>query len=148
MKLAAIGNDCIIHPIDHAPMSKGLIVTAEAQRKRRHNQGIVVAKGPLVSDEIEIADHVLFNGYSGDKIALASGGEFFVIPDDFIVAKFTGSKIVLMDTETVKRLLTERKFEMLQKYDGSEQEIKMLKEIFDSLFERVDSITLAEGFEF
>jgi co-chaperonin GroES (HSP10) len=146
MKLKPIGNDVIIHPIDHAPMSKGgLIFTAEAQRKRRINQGIIIAKGPLVTTELDIADHVVFSGYSGDKVVFASGGEYIVMPDDFVIAKIVNSEVVLVDTKTVERILLERKTEMKHKYPESSE---LLDEIISSVVDRIKSVSLSEGFEF
>lgn len=151
MKLQPVRSDVIIHPIDHAPMSSGGIIhTAEAQRKRKINQGVVVAIGPLVPDDIGIttADHVLFNAYSGDKIVLASGGEFIVIPYHHILAKLSGSDVVLVDTVTMERLVNERKHELLQKYSDDIAGTKMVREVCEALMDRVASISLSEGFEF
>jgi co-chaperonin GroES (HSP10) len=139
----------VIHPIDHAPMSKGgLILTAEAQRKRKINQGIVISKGSLVSDDIQIADHVLFNAYSGDKIVLASGGEYIVLYEYHIVAKLEDSDVVLLDSISMLRILAERKFELMQKYAGDVKSTALVREVCENLEDRVRGISLAEGFEF
>jgi co-chaperonin GroES (HSP10) len=126
----------------------GLILTAEAQRKRKINQGIVVARGALVSDEIQVADHVLFNAYSGDKVTLASGGEFIVMHEHHLVAKLEKSDVVLMDTLTLNRILLERKHELMQKYMDDIERTRLVREVFENLSDRVSGITLAEGFEF
>lgn len=103
----------------------------------------MVAKGPLVSDEIELADHVLFNGYTGDKVSVADSGFWFVVPEPFIVAKMQNSDVILIDMETVKRLIQERFGELMTYMENSE-----LERIEKSLIDRIDTLTRAEGFMF
>jgi len=141
--LEAIGNDCIIHPFD-APEKIGSLYVPD-QSKRRVNQGIIIAKGPLVTDDVDTGDHVFFSGYTGDKIALESSGEFYVIPESHLICKVRNSSVVLMDTETVKRIIGERFGELIVR-DVHPQ--MSLEEIQKSLLDRIDTITIAEGWEF
>ncbi len=149
MKLKPIGDDCIIHPIDN-PEKIGMIHVPEREKRDVINQGIVVAKGPLVTSEIETSDHVLFNGYSGDKVSLASGGIFFVIPESYVIAVMTGSKVVLTDTEVMKRIIQQRFGELrLMNWNNPDESVELfLRGVEASLLERMDAITFAEGFEF
>ena len=107
MKLRAIGDDVIIHPIDNPELSHGGIHLPQREKRKVINQGLVIAKGPEVREELDIADHVLFTNYTGSKISLASGGIFFVIPERFIIAVMTGSEVVLVDTKMMKTLARE-----------------------------------------
>ena len=149
-RLQPIGDDVIIHPIDN-PEKRGMIHLTEHAKRGRVNQGIVIAKGPSCRhDDLEIADHVLFNGYTGDKISLANGGIFFVIPEPLVLAVRTTSTVVLVDTEMMKRIIQGRMGELRLMNDGNEDESvdAFIHMIEDNLIERIDSITYAEGFEF
>ncbi len=143
MMPVAIGNDVIVHPI-YPDEKIGSIFIPDSVR-RRVNQGIVTDLGPDVRENLETSDHVMFNGYSGDKLTFADGGEFYVVPEPFIIAKVVNSDVILMDTITVKRLIQARFGELYVIYGF---EMPMLKEIEQSLLERIESITMAEGFEF
>jgi co-chaperonin GroES (HSP10) len=147
MKLKPIAGKILVHPIEVSPFMSSGLIKPDMQRTERTKQGIVIGKGPLCSDDIEIADHVLFNPYSGDEIALGSGGFYFLIPEEHIIAIRLDSDVVLMDTETVKRLLNERKGEVLQKYMDDVEKTRIASEIFESIIDRVNSITRAEAFQ-
>ena len=150
MKLRAIGDDVIIHPIDNPELSHGGIHLPQREKRKVINQGLVIAKGPEVREELDIADHVLFTNYTGSKISLASGGIFFVIPERFIIAVMTGSEVVLVDTKMMKRIIQERFGELRLMNEGNPDESVelFLRDVEGSLIERIDSITFAEGFEF
>lgn len=140
-----LGDDVIIHPFEY-PARIGRIYVPDPS-KRRVNQGIIVAKGPLVSDDVDTADHVFFSGYTGDKIVFKEGGEFFVVPESHLICKVRNSKVVLMDTETVKRIIQERFGEIRT----IETEVSIIRSTIDeietSLLDRIDTITIAEGWE-
>ena len=139
-----IGNDCILHPFKY-PEKIGLLHVPDRSKKRT-NQGIIIAKGPLVSDDLDTSDHVFFNGYTGDQIAIEGGGRFFVIPESHIICKVRNSKVVLMDTVTVKRIIGERFGELISQ-DIHPLDLS-LESIEKSLLDRIGSITVAEGWEF
>jgi co-chaperonin GroES (HSP10) len=146
--LDPIGDDVIIHPFEHSAKIGSLYVPDTA--KRRVNQGIIIAKGPLVSNDVDTADHVFFNGYTGDKVVLGNGGEFFVVPESHLICKLRHSSVVLMDTKTVKRIIQER-FGELQSKEISIDRLtpqKFLKILETSLLDRIDTISIAEGWEF
>jgi len=139
-----IGNDCIIHPFEYPAKIGSLYVPDRS--KKRVNQGIIIAKGPLVSNDVDTADHVFFNGYTGDKLVFEDGGEFFVIPEPHLICKVINSKVVIMDTVTVKRIISERFGELYTQHPdiGMDE----LHSIQKDLLDRIDSIAVAEGWEF
>ena len=61
-----IGDDVIIRPFEYSAKIGSLY--APDQAKRRVNQGIVIAKGPLVSDDIDTADHVFLDPRDHDPL--------------------------------------------------------------------------------
>jgi len=147
--LIPIGNDVILHPIE--PESKIGSLYVLDPSKKRVNQGIVIAKGPACEyDDIRVADHVLFNGYTGDKIAIDEMGVFFAVPETHLVAKIEHSGVVLMDTETVKRIIQERFGELKTRYEGEPAYIyhEDIDTVEKDLLDRIDTITIAEGWEF
>ncbi len=144
-----LGDDCIIHPFEYPAKIGGLYVPDPS--KKRVNQGIIIAKGPLVSGDLETSDHVFFNGYTGDKLVFEDGGEFFVIPEQHIICKVRRSKVVIMDTVTVKRIIQERMGELVTSSslyitNNREQEL-VLEGIEHDLLNRIDSFSI-QGWEF
>ncbi len=139
-----IGDDVIIHPFEYPDKIGSLYVPD--QSKKRVNQGIIIAKGPLVSNDVDTSDHVFFNGYTGDKIAFESSGEFHVVPESHLICKVRNSKVVIMDTETVKRVISERFGELYPQFGASM--LITLSGIEKSLLDRIDTISIAEGWEF
>jgi len=139
-----LGRDVIIHPIEREAKVGRIYLTDKSRLDKRTNQGIIVAKGPLVSDDIDTADHVFFNGYTGDQITFEDGGQFFVVPEEFLICKIEHSSVVLMSTETVKRIIQERFGELHSQGVDNHS----LTELEQSLLDRIESITIAEGFEF
>lgn len=149
-KVKPIRNDVLVHPIDDPDRTSGKIhVPDSVKRSRRTKQGIAVSLGPDCHGDISPGDHVLFNPYSGDKVALQTGGIFYFVPESHIVCVIQESDVVLMDTETMKRIISERFGELMSKFQGDEysEEGRRLYSIEASLIDRIDSITIAEGFE-
>jgi len=146
--LVPIGNDVIIHPIEHQEMIGSLYIPDPA--KKRINQGIIVAKGPACKDtDVEIADHVLFSGYTGDQVTLEESGQFYVIPETHVIAVLGKSNVRLMDTETIKRIIQERFGEKSVVAAGSMiNSQEFLKGLEQDLLDRIDTFIIAEGFEF
>lgn len=145
--LRAIGDDLIIHPFEHPPKIGSLWIPETT--KKRVNQGIVVHKGPLCSDDIEISDHVLFNGYTGDQVAIETTGKFFVIPESHIIAIVQPSDVVLMDVMTIKRLIQERFGELKSmEITSISDPDEFMEGIAQSLLDRIDTLSVAEGYEF
>jgi len=142
-----LGKDCIIHPFEYPAKIGSLYVPDRS--KKRVNQGIIIAKGPLVSNDVDTADHVFFNGYTGDKLVFEDGGEFFVIPEPHIICKVRNSKVVIMDTVTVKRIISERFGEIRSmNIEGDNNFQTYVDDWEESLLDRIDSIAVAEGWEF
>ncbi len=135
--------DVLVHPFDKPILSQGGIYMApQEQIKHKSKNGIVVALGPACSDDLSIGDHVCFNGYSGDKVTTPNG-IFLLIPEALIEAKIENSDVKLFDSETVKRLIDERVGEIQLKDPRL-----YLTDLRNSLFERLDSFTYSEGYEF
>ena len=140
-----LGNDVIIHPFDF-PAKIGSIYVPETAKKRV-NQGIIIAKGPLVSDDVDTADHVFFNGYTGDKLVFEDSSEFYVIPESHLICKVKQSNVMIMDTETIKRIISER-FGELRSRNKQDNWQETLNSIEESLLDRIDTLAIAEGWEF
>ena len=147
-----LGNDVIIHPFEF-PAKIGSIYIPETAKKRV-NQGIIIAKGPLVSDDVDTADHVFFNGYTGDKLVFEDSSEFYVIPESHLICKVKQSNVMIMDTETIKRIISERFGELRSRNDlrdwplASDEWQEILNPIEESLLDRIDALAIAEGWEF
>jgi co-chaperonin GroES (HSP10) len=152
-KLIPIGDDVIIHPFEEDIRgSKIGSLYVPDQAKRRINQGIIISKGPLVSGDVSIGDHVMFSGYTGDTVSFIDGGTYFVVPESHLLVIVEESDVVLMDTRTVKRIIQERFGELRAMQRTVEASIGkdwfiLTNEIEESLLDRIDSITVAEGFE-
>ncbi len=144
-KLNPIGNDVIVHPFEQPEMTAGGLHVPD-RSKRRQNQGIIIAKGPLVSDEVDVADHIIFSGYTGDKVVFEDSSPYFVVPEPLIIAVVENSDVILMDTVSLKAELEARKGEILS-YIGKDYE-DVVKEVFESIFDRIDGFTMHRGFEF
>lgn len=144
--LLPIGDDVIIHPFEYPEKIGSLYVPDNT--KQRVNQGIIIAKGPLVSNDLDTADHVFFSGYTGDQIVLEESGKFFVIPEPHIICKVRRSSVVLMDTETIKRIIGERFGELASMTNTSQSPQEFLDDVERTLLDRIDTINIAEGFEF
>jgi co-chaperonin GroES (HSP10) len=141
-----LGNDVIIHPFDF-PAKIGSIYVPDTAKKRV-NQGIIIAKGPLVSDDVDTADHVFFNGYTGDKLVFEDSSEFYVIPESHLICKVKQSNVMIMDTETIKRIISERFGELRSRQAGKVIAQEILNPIEKSLLDRIDTLAIAEGWEF
>jgi len=141
-----LGDDVIIHPIKY-PEKIGHLYVPDRSKKRT-NQGIIIAKGPLVSDDVDTADHVFFNGYTGDTIVLEDSGKFFVIPESHLICRVRNSKVVIIDTQTVKRIIQERFGELRSTVVSIDDSDMFLDHAEQSLLDRIDSISIAEGWEF
>jgi co-chaperonin GroES (HSP10) len=67
------------------------------EAKERCDQGIVKYRGPDVSDNIQVGDHVSFSGYTGTTVRIGSGhGDYdndeilIIVPEPFVVCKIMG----------------------------------------------------------
>ena len=140
-RLVPLGNDVILHPIERAKKIGSIYIPNPERTKV--NQGIVVAMGPKVKEDLGIGDHVLFNGFSGDQVTLAESGKFYVIPDSHIVAKMEETKVRIITTEAVKELIRARVGEMKGSCSGASWNY-----IEWDLTDRIDTLPIAEGFMF
>lgn len=140
-----LGNDCIVRPIDYDAKTKNGLLYVPEESKKNINNGIVIAKGPLVTDEIDIGDHILFSGYTGDKIVLSTG-IYFVIPETHIACKLTQSTVKLVDTETMKKIIKDRMGE-LRMLNSTQIYYDTLRSIENCLIERINTLTAEEDYQ-
>ena len=145
--IKVLNQNVLIHPIE-APDKIGRINIPETSR-RRVNQGIIVALGRNV-ESLEVGDHVMFSGYTGDKITIADGGIFHVAHESHIDCVLVDSDVVLMSTEQVKEIIRRRFGELKQERNswGQAYMEQHLEKIEQSLLDRIDTWTIAEGMEF
>lgn len=156
-KLVAKGLDCILVPIEEPSHTTGGLYVPDTA-KRRVTHGVVISKGSQVSDYVQLGDHVLFSGYSGDsiknpdadrpeghKITLRESGIFFVIPESHIIAKLENTTVRVVDLETVRRVIKERINELSSKIPFQR---KFMEEVCASLIDRLDNLPISEGLEF
>jgi len=135
-------SDVIIHPLKAPEKTAGGLYKSKYHEKKVA-QGIIVAVGSEAAEKgFETAQHVVFNPYSGDEVAVEDGGWFFVIHWDFVEAILINSDVRLISTDSVKRIIEERIGELkLRKTQPT------LDEIEASLNERIDSYVVSEGFQ-
>lgn len=146
-RLEAFGDKLVIHPIrDKLMSSSGLLYIPESA-ERKSDQGIIVSKGPKVTEDLNVFDHVLFSPYSGDKVSVADSGIFFIIRQDQIVAKMKKSENVLMDRATVLRILEEVVGEYKQKSMWFPAFSDGIIQFNTDFVHRLEQYAHAEGFE-
>ena len=145
-RLVPLGNDVILHPIERTKKIGSIYIPNPERTKV--NQGIVVAMGPKVKEDLGLGDHVLFNGYSGDQVTLAESGKFYVIPDTHIVAKMEETEVRIVTTEAVKELIKARIGELRSKNTHFFAAKLVARDIESDLLDRLESLPIAEGFTF
>lgn len=137
VKLKAIRDDVIVLPIEDTLKTSGGLFLPD-QSKERDDQGIVVAKGPQVDDEISLGDHVIFSGYAGSKISIENGNFFHVIPYPLILAKVSGSSSRLYPENLIKSTLTD--------LQNTHSDLGLV-EFVEAFIHRLEAHVFAEGFE-
>lgn len=81
----------------------GLIVPKEG--RQRTDQGIVKYRGPLTTGEITVGMHVLFDGWSGNKIIEEDEGALYVMPEDSINGILVDSTEYIMNRSLIKSII-------------------------------------------
>ena len=140
--------DVIIHPLEAPDTTVGGLIKSEAHSKKP-DQGIIIAMGEEAKRDsgLDIADHVVFNPYSGDHVPIEDGGIFYVMHHAHVVAIIEDSNVKLVSTDTVKRLVQNRMLEMRQKFMTNHPVLDILNEVEDSIINRIDNYTVSEGFQ-
>jgi co-chaperonin GroES (HSP10) len=141
--LYPLGDDVIIHPLEPDLTTASGLHLSDAHTKKI-NQGIVIAKGAACGEDYETGDHVLFNPYTGSKIAIEEGGYFFVIPEQLIEAVLVESEVRLLSSHTLAQLLDEREAQLHQQHPGKERIISVT---FDDIRNLIQNHLLNKGFE-
>lgn len=108
MAIEVLENKLAIIPLEDPSMIGSLYVPEQA--KQRVDQGIVKYKGPKVK-EVFVGAHVLFSGYSGDKIAVEDEGELFIMREDDIVC-------ILNDEEATVVFPLSKILDLLERVEG------------------------------
>jgi co-chaperonin GroES (HSP10) len=83
MPLKMLGRDLAIIPIEDPDRIGHIIIPEEA--KQRADQGVVKYKGPDVRF-LSVGDHVLFSGYTGEKVSLNDEGVLIVMSEEDVLA--------------------------------------------------------------
>lgn len=142
MRPVPIRSDVLIRPIEIGSKASTIYLPTKA-KSRKINQGIVVALGPHCSEDLETSDHVIFSGYTGDKVTFLEGGVYFLVPEELVVAKLNPAGAFLFDSESLSRIIEDRLSE-LNMMDKNPS----LEEFSQDLLDRLESYTSAEGLEF
>ena len=141
--------DVIVHPLESPDTTAGGLIKSKAHSKKP-DQGIIIALGEEAKRDsgLDIGDHIVFNPYSGDHIPIEDGGLFYVFHHAHVIATIVDSDIKLMATDVVKRLIQDRMLEIRQKHVPIDEKLtKILNDVEDSLLDRIDNYTVAEGFQ-
>lgn len=151
-KIIPIRDEVVVRPLEHSAKIGHIHVPDTVQRKRKLNNGIVVAIGPLVSQfcKLEIGDHVGYGAYDGTQIALENG-LFHILHEDSIMCRYIPSDVRLIDTQTMKKLIQERFGEVMK--ENMERTLMHRWQMTDiqswesAILDRIDTLPIAEGFE-
>lgn len=143
MSIRTLKDNVAIVPIEDDEKRGSLYIPEQAQQ--RVDQGVIVYKGPDVK-ELEIGQHVLFSGYTGDKISIEDDGIYFIIPEDYIIAIIIddGASLIL-PVGTIKGIIKARLGEWTNK---SPEDISPIKAFAEDIMDRLDSYITDAGFEF
>jgi co-chaperonin GroES (HSP10) len=157
-RIVPLRDDVVVHPIGQSDKMGSIHIPNSYKRKM--NAGIIVALGPDVDTEwLQVGDHVGFPARAGNQLSKSENedlgfqitlenGQFYILPENAILCKYEPSNVRLIDTETVKRLISERFTELRASYKGSfDQVMDELKPIEEALLDRIDSLIVAEAFE-
>jgi co-chaperonin GroES (HSP10) len=144
MSIRTLKDNVAIVPIEDDEKRGSLYIPEQAQQ--RVDQGVIVYKGPDVK-ELEIGQHVLFSGYTGDKISIEDDGIYFIIPEDYIIAIIIddGASLIL-PVGTIKGIIKARLGELRSR--PSWEDVVTADEFAEDIMDRLDSYITDAGFEF
>jgi len=138
MSIRTLKDNVAIVPIEDDEMRGSLYIPDQA--KQKVDQGVIVYKGPDVK-ELRVGQHVLFSGYTGDKISVEDDGIYFIIPEDYIIAiLIDDNRGVLFPLGVIRDIINERLGELNQS--------PVLTDFAKSLNDRLDTYITDKGFEF
>jgi co-chaperonin GroES (HSP10) len=143
MSIRTLKDNVAIVPIEDDEMRGSLYIPEQA--KQKVDQGVIVYKGPDVR-ELQVGQHVLFSGYTGDKISVEDEGIYYIIPEDYIIAILVDDeRAMLFPLGVVKDVIRGRLGEWAKIYPD---EMLGVKDFADTLMDRLDSYITDKGFEF
>lgn len=76
------------------------------QAKQRVDQGIIKYRGPDV-EELQVGDHVIFSGYSGDELITETDGLLYLMRESDILAVYEDSDARLFSDGQVQAMITQ-----------------------------------------
>ncbi len=145
MAIEVLEDKLAIIPIADPSMVGSLYIPDKA--KQRVDQGIVKYKGPLVT-EVFVGAHVLFSGYSGDKVAIEDEGELFIMREDDIVCILNDEEsMVVFPLSKVLDLIDQVKGGLLTTTDTLEG-ITTITRYTELLKSKFSDIFYSEGLSF
>jgi co-chaperonin GroES (HSP10) len=143
MSIRTLKDNVAIVPIEDDEMRGSLYIPEQA--KQKVDQGVIVYKGPDVR-ELQVGQHVLFSGYTGDKISVEDEGIYYIIPEDYIIAILVDDeRAMLFPLGVVKDVIRGRLGEWAKIYPD---EMLGVQDFADTLMDRLDSYITDKGFEF
>ena len=143
MSIRTLKDNVAIVPIEDDEMRGSLYIPDQA--KQKVDQGVIVYKGPDVV-ELRVGQHVLFSGYTGDKISVEDDGIYYIIPEDYIIAVLIDDdRGVLFPLGVVRDIIRERLGELNQSYP---EDAEIHSMVCTALNDRFDTYITDKGFEF
>ena len=144
MSIRTLKDNVAIVPIEDDEMRGSLYIPDQA--KQKVDQGVIVYKGPDVK-ELRVGQHVLFSGYTGDKISVEDDGIYFIIPEDYIIAiLIDDNRGVLFPLGVIRDIINERLGEYT--IGAVSDELGPVENFAKSLNDRLDTYITDKGFEF
>lgn len=149
MAIEVLEDKLAIIPLADPDMIGSIYIPDKA--KQRIDQGIVKYKGPKVK-EVFVGAHVLFSGYSGDKIAVEDEGELYIMQEEDIICILNDEEAtVVFPLSKVLSLISYVEIDILVKGIGvaiDPEEAKIVRNYTELLKARFSDIFFAEGLQF
>lgn len=142
--IQALRDDVFVIPMEDPDLTPGgLWVPPKA--KQRVDQGIVKYVGPEVK-EIRRGDHVLFGGYTGQKLSVEDEGILYVMRERDIVCVFPDSTDRLVTQTEILSFLEQTNGRLLTESYGFDPEV--VTKAIEILRSEIKDYFYAEGLEF
>lgn len=142
MPLHLIGSDVAILDIEDPDITASGIVLPE-QAKQRADHGLVIYVGPECSI-LQPNDHVIFSGYTGDRVTIEGEGTFTLMREADVLAILSDENPEgIYSYSTIERLIRNRQSELAAKTD-----LPDLDSFCDDILSRIRSLSYEEGFMF
>lgn len=143
MALKLLGNDIAVVPIEDPDRTESGLYVPE-QAKQRPDNGIVKYLGPEAGKEVSRGDHVIFGGYTGNRLAVDDEGVLILMRETDVVAIYeeTSERFVLLG-EALNHL-EEVRGKARVKFDDEE----MVDTIVDYARSKLEDYFYEEGLKF